>query len=65
MPKLKTHSSSKKRFKISAGGKVKMSHANRRHRLVSKSKSAKKRHKMPTFAAKSNAAVVKKLLPYS
>lgn len=42
MPKVKTHSSSKKRFKITAKGKVKMSHAYRRHRLISKSRKAKK-----------------------
>lgn len=65
MPKIKSHSASKKRFRITASGKVKMSHANRRHRLVSKTKRAKKTHKMPTFASSSNAAVVKKMLPYS
>lgn len=65
MPKIKTHSASKKRFRITAGGKVKMSHACRRHRLVSKTRKAKKGHKMPAFAANSNSAVVKKMLPYS
>lgn len=64
MPKVKTHSASKKRFRISATGKVKMSHACRRHRLVSKPRKAKKAHKMPAFAADSNAARVKKMLPY-
>ena len=64
MPKVKTHSSTKKRFKISAGGKVKMAHACRRHRLVTKTRKAKKGHRMPAYAADSNAATVKKMLPY-
>ena len=45
-------------------GMGKMSHACRRHRLVSKPRKAKKAHKMPAFAADSNAARVKKMLPY-
>jgi len=65
MPKVKTHSASKKRFRITASGKVKMSHACRRHRLVSKPRKAKKGHKMAAYAANQNAAVVKKMLPYS
>ncbi len=31
MPKLKTHSGSKKRFKLTATGKVKAQHAGKRH----------------------------------
>ena len=46
MPKVKTHSASKKRFKITATGKVKMSHAFRSHRLISKSRKAKKHHRL-------------------
>lgn len=64
MPKLKTHSASKKRFKITGGGKVKMSHAYRRHRLISKSKSAKKSHKLGAYVDATNVAAIKKLLPY-
>jgi large subunit ribosomal protein L35 len=64
MPKLKTHSSSKKRFKITAKGKVKMSHAFKSHRLVSKSKKAKKSHRLGAYASKGNAATIKKMIPY-
>ena len=65
MPKVKTHSASKKRFRLSASGKVKMSHACRRHRLVTKPRKAKKGHKMPAYAADMNAAIVKKMMPYA
>ena len=65
MTKLKTHIASKKRFRISSKGKLKMSHSFIRHRLVSKPRKAKKGHKMPAYAADSNAATIKKMLPYS
>ena len=64
MPKVKTHSSSKKRFKITGSGKVKMSHASRRHRLISKTKRAKKSHRLGAYASSANEAIVKKLIPY-
>jgi large subunit ribosomal protein L35 len=64
MPKIKTHSSSKKRFKITANGLVKHGHAFRSHRLVSKSKSAKKHHRLGAYCSPANAATVKMLIPY-
>ncbi|MBK8444269.1 MAG: 50S ribosomal protein L35 [Sphingobacteriales bacterium] len=42
MPKLKTNSSAKKRFKITASGKVKRSHAFKRHILTKKSNKRKR-----------------------
>ena len=41
MPKMKTHSSAKKRFKITGSGKVKRFQANTRHRLRNRSKRQK------------------------
>ena len=41
MPKMKTHSSAKKRFKITGSGKVKRFQANKRHRLRNRSKRQK------------------------
>lgn len=43
MPKMKTHSSAKKRFKVTGTGKVKRSHANARH-LMRKKTTKQKRH---------------------
>lgn len=65
MPKVKTHSATKKRFRLSANGKVKMSHACRRHRLVTKVRKAKKAHKIGVYAADANANTVKKMMPYA
>lgn len=64
MPKIKSHSSSKKRFKITANGKVKMSHAFRSHRLISKSRKAKKHHRLGKYASDANEATIKMLIPY-
>jgi len=62
MPKLKTHSASKKRFKITGTGKIKMYHACNRHRLISKSKRAKKGHQDGAYVSSANANAIKKLL---
>lgn len=45
MPKMKTHSGAKKRFKITATGLVKAKSACTRHRLISKAKTAKVRNR--------------------
>ena len=41
MPKMKTNSSAKKRFKVTGSGKLKRSHAGKRHNLRKKTKKAK------------------------
>ncbi len=64
MPKIKTHSSSKKRFRVTASGKVKMSHAFRRHRLISKSKKARKKHRLGAFASSADQSNIRKMIPY-
>lgn len=61
MPKMKTHRGLKKRVKLTKSGKIKMAHTNSQ----SKSKRQKRRLHKSTYADASNAAVVKKLLPYN
>ena len=41
MPKMKTKSSAKKRFKLTGGGKIKRKHAFKNHILTKKSKKRK------------------------
>ena len=41
MPKMKTNSSAKKRFKVTGSGKIKRKHAYKRHILTKKSKKRK------------------------
>ncbi|HOQ37789.1 MAG TPA: 50S ribosomal protein L35 [Acetivibrio sp.] len=64
MPKVKTHSSSKKRFKLTATGKVKRSKAYRRHILTKKTTKRKRNLRKSTIASDANASVIKVLIPY-
>jgi len=60
MPKLKSKSGAKKRFWLTASGKVKAKQANTAHRLVSKAKSAKLRNRGTTTLTESDAYTVKR-----
>ncbi len=65
MPKLKTHSGAAKRFKVTKNGKVKLSHAGRRHILNKKSTKLKRGLRKPGYASAPDAITIKKLLPYA
>jgi len=62
MPKNKTHSGAKKRFKLSGTGKVIREHTNLRHLLESKSSRRKRRLSGNAVVAPSDAKKVKRLL---
>ena len=64
MPKLKTHSGAKKRFKLTKNGKVKRAHAYKSHILNKKSTKRKRGLRKTTVADKTNVAQVKRLVPY-
>ena len=65
MPKLKTHSGAKKRFKLTKTGKVKRSRANKRHLLNGHGKTTKTKRRLrkATYADRTNVAAVRLLLP--
>ncbi|NLT26733.1 MAG: 50S ribosomal protein L35 [Microbacteriaceae bacterium] len=62
MPKQKTHSGTKKRFKLTGTGKVKKQQAGMRHNLEVKSARRKARLNNDKLAAPQDAKVIKKLL---
>ena len=64
MPKLKTHRSSAKRFRISKNGKVRAKKAFRSHILTSKSPKRKRQLRKDVFLPKTQAKHVKEALPY-
>jgi len=64
MPKMKTNRGAAKRFKITAGGKVKRSRAYARHILTSKSAKRKRGLRRPAEAVSADVGSLKKLLPY-
>jgi len=62
MPKMKTHSSAKKRFKVTGSGKVKRFQAGKRHLLRKKSKSSKLNLRGSTLVASCDVPRIKALL---
>jgi large subunit ribosomal protein L35 len=62
MPKIKTHSSAKKRFKITGSGKVKRFSANTSHMMRNKSKKAKRHLRGSSLVCKAEEKRVKTLL---
>ena len=65
MPKLKTNKAAKKRYSITATGKVKRTKSNRRHLLANKTRRQKKSGKVQdAYADKTCENTIKKLLPY-
>lgn len=62
MPKMKTHSSAKKRFKLTGSGKVKRFHANTSHRLWSKSRKAKLKNRDAGLVCEAEEKRVKRML---
>ena len=64
MPKLKTHSDAKKRFKLTKNGKVKRAHAFKSHILNKKSTKRKRNLRQGAYADVTNVATIKKLIPY-
>lgn len=65
MPKMKSHSGAKKRFKLTKTGKVKRGSAYRSHILTKKSTKLKRGLRAPAYADKTNVKEVKEMLPYS
>jgi large subunit ribosomal protein L35 len=64
MPKMKTKSGAKKRFKITANGKVLAARVGKRHRLISNSPSQTRNLRGTAALDPADAKVVKKWLPY-
>jgi large subunit ribosomal protein L35 len=62
MPKMKTNSSAKKRFKLTGTGKVKRNHAFKRHILTKKSKNRKLRLGHSALVHPADEANVKRML---
>ena len=65
MPKLKTKSSAKKRFNISAKGKVMMAQAGKRHGMIKRTNSQIRTQRGTTVMSKQDGKIVKSYMPYS
>lgn len=64
MPKMKSNSGAKKRFKKTGSGKVKRKKAGRRHILTKKTKKKKRNLRKDTLVDKTQEKNIKKMIPY-
>jgi len=64
MPKMKTKKSAAKRFRVSAGGVVKLSRAFKRHILTSKTTKRKRHLDMEATVSKADSRRMRDMLPY-
>jgi large subunit ribosomal protein L35 len=64
MPKLKTHTGAKKRFKVTGGAKIKRRKAYKSHLLTGKSAKRTRGLRQATLVSDSEYDKMKRLLPY-
>ena len=62
MPKLKTKSGAKKRFKVTGSGQIKREKAYQAHILTSKSKKRKRNLRQSTLVAATDTRVINRML---
>ena len=64
MPKMKTKSGAKKRFSMTASGKVKAGQAGKRHGMIKRTKKFIRDARGNTILSEQDARIVKKYMPY-
>ncbi|MDO5635405.1 MAG: 50S ribosomal protein L35 [Micrococcus sp.] len=62
MPKMKTHSGAKKRFRVTGSGKLMRQQANRRHYLEHKSSRVTRRLASDKLVSKGSIKTIKRML---
>ncbi len=65
MPKLKTKSGAKKRFRMTANGKVRAQHAGKRHGMIKRSNKFIRQMRGTRILNDCDARIVKKFMPYA
>ncbi|MEZ5758290.1 MAG: 50S ribosomal protein L35 [Emcibacteraceae bacterium] len=64
MPKLKTKSGAKKRFKLTASGKVRSSQTGKQHGMIKRTNKQIRNQRGTTILSDQDARIVKKYMPY-
>ena len=64
MPKVKTNSAAKKRFKKTAKNKIKCSSSMKRHLMTGKSNKRKRQMRKNAYISKADMGRISQLLPY-
>ena len=65
MPKMKTKSSVKKRFKVTANGKIKVAAAGKQHGMIKRSNKFLRNAHGTMILSDPDARVIKKMMPYA
>ena len=65
MPKMKTKSGAKKRFKMTGTGKVKAAAQGKRHGMIKRTRSSSAQARGTMVLNDSDAKIVKKYMPYA
>lgn len=65
MPKMKTKSSAKKRFKVTATGRVVAGQAGKRHGMIKRHKKFIRTARGTTILSEQDERIVKKYMPYA
>ncbi len=65
MPKMKTKSSAKKRFKMTASGRVKVAQAGKRHGMIKRTRKFIRNARGTTTLSAPDERTVKGFMPYS
>ncbi|MGB0659523.1 MAG: 50S ribosomal protein L35 [Mangrovicoccus sp.] len=64
MPKMKTKSSAKKRFKVTATGRVVCGQAGKRHGMIKRTKKFIRTARGTTIMSKPDERIIKSMMPY-
>ncbi|MFT5744545.1 MAG: large subunit ribosomal protein L35 [Paracoccaceae bacterium] len=65
MPKMKTKSSCKKRFKITASGRIKAGQAGKRHGMIKRSTKFIRDARGTTILSRADEKIIKPMMPYA
>ena len=63
MPKMKTKSGAKKRFKLTASGKIRAGQAGKRHGMIKRTNKQIRNQRGTTILSEPDARIVRKFLP--
>ncbi|MGR3320778.1 MAG: 50S ribosomal protein L35 [Pseudooceanicola sp.] len=64
MPKMKTKSSVKKRFKVTATGRIKVAQAGKRHGMIKRTTKFIRNARGTTLLSKADEQIIKPMMPY-
>ena len=65
MPKMKTKSSCKKRFKVTASGRILAGPAGKRHGMIKRSNKFLRNARGTSVMAKADEQIIKPMMPYA